>query len=73
MLCVKAMVEVNEEGSEAAAATAVVMKEQSFPIIHPFVAEHPFIFLIIDCRADVILFSGHVLSPPSIHHSSDEL
>ena len=59
------MVEVNEEGSEAAAATGVVMAMRSMPIIEPFIADHPFLFLIMDKRADVVLFFGHVIEPSS--------
>ncbi|KAK7477131.1 hypothetical protein BaRGS_00031617 [Batillaria attramentaria] len=46
-------VHVNEEGSEAAAATGMVMKRM--PIIKPFVADHPFLFFIADKRAVVDL------------------
>ena len=74
-MCVKAVVDVNEEGSEAAAATAVTIAKRSLPIIHPFIADHPFVFIIIDKRAEVILFSGHVTNPPSVSESQskDEL
>ncbi|XP_076453821.1 leukocyte elastase inhibitor-like isoform X1 [Babylonia areolata] len=61
----KAVVEVNEEGSEAAAATAVVMMARCLPIVMPFVADHPFLFFIVDKRADVILFSGRLANPPT--------
>ena len=74
-LCVKAIVDVNEEGSEAAAATAVVMMKRSIPIVHPFIVDHPFLFFIIDKRAEVIMFSGHVTNPPTTAEaqSKDEL
>jgi len=55
----EARVEVNEEGTEAAAATAVVMKK-----MHPvFRADHPFLFLIRDLRNDSILFMGRLADP----------
>ena len=57
----KAFVEVNEEGTEAAAATAVVRATSSFP--PPFVAEHPFLFLIRDVKHGTILFVGRVMNP----------
>ncbi|KAK7477130.1 hypothetical protein BaRGS_00031637 [Batillaria attramentaria] len=61
----KAVVEVNEEGSEAAAATGVVMRKcRRIEVIKPFVADHPFLFFIVDKRADIALFMGHVFSPP---------
>ncbi len=64
----KAFIEVDEEGSEAAAATAVVMKElvmELREISRPkvFRADHPFIFLIRDNRSGAILFIGRVTNP----------
>ena len=57
----KAFVEVNEEGTEAAAATAVVMEDSKFPL--PFYADHPFLFLIRDTKRGTILFMGRVEKP----------
>jgi len=60
----KAFVEVNEEGTEAAAATAVIMK--TFAMLAPppvFRADHPFIFLIQDTKTESILFVGRVVDP----------
>ncbi|MBN2496424.1 MAG: serpin family protein [Deltaproteobacteria bacterium] len=61
----KAFVEVNEEGTEAAAATAVVMAEQGLKRDrHPvFRADHPFLFLIRDRKSGQILFLGRVANP----------
>jgi serpin B len=61
----KAFVDVNEEGTEAAAATAVVMKMRSAPAEPPpvFRADHPFLFLIRDKRSGCILFLGRVVNP----------
>lgn len=60
----KAFVDVNEEGSEAAAATAVVMTMKSAPMRLPtFRADHPFIFMIRDETSGAILFMGRVLNP----------
>jgi serpin B len=62
----KAFVEVNEEGTEAAAATAVVIKATSAPVDPPrFRADHPFVFLIRDNRSGSILFLGRVINPKS--------
>jgi serpin B len=60
----KAFVEVNEEGTEAAAATAVVIGLRSAPA-RPLVfrADHPFLFLIRDNRTGSILFLGRVVDP----------
>ena len=62
----KAYVEVNEEGTEAAAATGVVMKVTSIGVPPPvFKADHPFIFLIRDNQTGSILFLGRVTNPRS--------
>jgi serpin B len=60
----KAFVEVNEEGTEAAAATAVIMTLKSAPHSSPvFHADHPFLFVIRDNRSGSILFMGRVMNP----------
>lgn len=59
----QAFVEVNEEGTEAAAATAVVMKLSAIPRITVFRADHPFIFMIQDRETGNILFMGRVTDP----------
>ena len=60
----KAFVDVNEEGTEAAAATAVVMKLSGMPAPPPtFRADHPFVFLIHENRTGNILFMGRVTDP----------
>jgi serpin B len=65
----KAYVDVDEEGTEAAAATAVVMhatkgaSRQASPPPIIFCADHPFAFLIRDNRSGGILFMGRVTNP----------
>jgi serpin B len=60
----KAFVDVNEEGTEAAAATAVVMRLKSAPRPSPvFRADHPFLFIIRDNRTGSLLFVGRVADP----------
>ncbi|MFA5249198.1 MAG: serpin family protein [Candidatus Paceibacterota bacterium] len=61
----KAFVEVNEEGTEAAAATGVIMATTAAPVGEPLVfrADHPFMFLIKDSKTDNILFVGRVADP----------
>jgi serpin B len=62
----KAFVEVNEEGTEAAAATAVVVAESAFveeEDIPVFRADHPFVFMIIDDESGNVLFMGRVADP----------
>ncbi len=60
----KAFVDVNEVGTEAAAATAVVMLAKG-PAPEPkvFNADHPFLFMIQDKLTDSILFLGRVSNP----------
>ena len=60
----KAFVSVDEEGTEAAAATAVAMNE-SGPVKEPIVVtvDRPFIFLIRDTGTGTILFLGRVSNP----------
>lgn len=61
----KAFVEVNEEGTEAAAATAVEMATKSISMDPVFKADHPFIFLVRDNSTGSILFMGRVANPAS--------
>ncbi len=56
----KAFVAVNEEGTEAAAATAVVMKRLSIVKETIFRADHPFLFVIRDDATGSSLFMGRV-------------
>jgi serpin B len=59
----KAFVEVNEKGTEAAGATAVIPKtedDSSYPF---FVATRPFVFLIRDNKTGTILFMGRMTDP----------
>ena len=62
----KAFVEVNEEGTEAAAATAVTVVETAAriePPIPTFRADRPFLFLIRDSQSDTLLFLGRMVNP----------
>jgi len=61
----KAFVDVNEEGTEAAAATAVIMKRGLAIPRQPaeFRADHPFVFLIRHNRTGSILFLGRLMNP----------
>jgi serpin B len=62
----KAYVDVNEKGTEAAAATGIIVAPTAaappaeIPI---FRADHPFLFLIRDLRTESILFIGRLLEP----------
>jgi len=56
----KAYVSVNEEGTEAAAATGVSM---TLSIPSMMTIDHPFIFLICDIETGALLFMGRVMDP----------
>ena len=60
----QAYINVDEEGTEAAAATVVIMKFTSMPEPKPvFNADHPFIFIIQEQETGNILFMGRVTDP----------
>jgi serpin B len=64
----KAVIEVNEEGTEAAAVTATMICGCSPNTAPPpprvdFVADHPFAFFVIEEVSGAILFAGHVVDP----------
>jgi serpin B len=58
----KAFVDVNEEGTEAAAATAVVALKAVMPTV--FRADRPFLFLIRDGLTGTIVFAGRIVTLP---------
>jgi serpin B len=63
----KAIIEVNEEGTEAAAATVPVMRSKGkgcpARVLVDFIADHPFAFFVMEELSGAILFAGHVLDP----------
>merc|ERR1719323_1356738 len=59
----QASIEVNEEGSEAAAATAVVIATRTINRRKPFFANRPFLFMIYDFQNNIPLFAGKVVDP----------
>lgn len=62
----QSFVAVDEKGTEAAAATAVMMRATSAMIVDPpaeFRADRPFLFLLRDLRSGAILFLGRVADP----------
>ncbi|HQA81185.1 MAG TPA: serpin family protein [Methanoregulaceae archaeon] len=64
----QAFIEVNEEGTEAAAATAVIGGAGAASVEAPvpvFRADHPFLFIIRDDETGLILFIGRVEHPAS--------
>jgi len=61
----KAFVQVDESGTEAAAATAVIMAPTSAPPSQPVqvTIDRPFLFLIRDIKTGAVLFTGRVMNP----------
>jgi serpin B len=61
----KAFIEVNEQGTEAAAATAAIIGLKSSLREEPvrFTADHPFIFFLIDHQTGCIIFTGRLVKP----------
>ncbi|XBI37408.1 hypothetical protein VPH35_122725 [Triticum aestivum] len=70
-LSVMAVIEVNEEGTEAAAVTLMDMEIGCSRIPSPpprvdFVADHPFAYFIVEEATDAVVFVGYVLDPSAI-------
>jgi serpin B len=64
----RAIIEVAEEGTEAAGATAVVMQRaKSMPPKRPepvpFIVDRPFLFYVVDDASGAILFQGRIVDP----------
>ena len=59
----KAFIEVNEEGAEAAAATAAILKTRTIAVPKKFISDRPFLFIIKDKLTGVVLFSGKITNP----------
>ncbi|NWW45226.1 SPB11 protein, partial [Pedionomus torquatus] len=59
----KTYVEVNEEGTIAAAATGAVIVRRSLPLTEVFMADHPFLFFIRHNPTNTILFFGKLCLP----------
>ena len=60
----EAFIKVNEEGTEAAAATGAGMSGPSAPppVIN-FIANHSFLFIIRDVETGTVLFMGRITNP----------
>ncbi|KAM8966213.1 serpin B6-like isoform 2-T2 [Pelodytes ibericus] len=59
----KSFVEVNEEGTEAAAATGAIMVLRSARVVLTFTCDHPFLFFIIHKQSHSVLFFGRFCTP----------
>jgi len=56
-------IELDEEKTEAAAATAVVVRITGLPSYKVFKADHPFVFFVMDNRSSAIIFMGRYIKP----------
>jgi serine protease inhibitor len=61
----KTFIDVNEEGTEAAAATAVVMRDSAAGASYELDVDRPFVFFVRDDETGTILFAGQVSDPTS--------
>lgn len=66
----KSFIEVNEEGTEAAAVTSVGVRVTSMPIVQTLKFDRPFVFLIRENNCGLILFTG-IINDPSKEENGD--
>jgi serpin B len=70
----KAVIEVDEDGTEAAAATAIVVGLTSVyqppQVYETFHADHPFLYVLRDQRTESILFMGRLMRPEFADHAT---
>ena len=63
----KAMIEVDEQGTTAAAVTAVSIRGSRSLKLRikefQFIADHPFLFFLRDLQTGMLLFQGRVVDP----------
>lgn len=59
----KSYVDVNEEGTEAAAVTVVIIDRESFPSRIVMTVNRPFVFIIRDAPSSTVLFIGKIGNP----------
>ncbi|KAM4862953.1 neuroserpin [Urocitellus parryii] len=68
----KSFIEVNEEGSEAAAASGMIAISRMAVLYPQVIVDHPFFFLIRNRRTGTILFMGRVLHPETMNPSAHD-
>jgi len=59
----KTFIEVDEKGTEAAAATSIGFQVTSMPMVYDFVVNRPFVFVISESSTGAILFAGKIENP----------
>ncbi|XP_019388235.1 PREDICTED: neuroserpin [Crocodylus porosus] len=68
----KSFIEVNEEGSEAAAASGMIAISRMAVLYPQVIVDHPFFFLVRNRRTGTILFMGRVMHPEAMNSSGHD-
>ncbi|KAM5293356.1 neuroserpin [Ctenodactylus gundi] len=68
----KSFIEVNEEGSEAAAASGMIAISRMAVLYPQVIVDHPFFFLIRNRKTGTILFMGRVMHPETVNTSGHD-
>lgn len=68
----KSFIEVNEEGSEAAAVSGMIAISRMAVLYPQVIVDHPFFFLIRNRRTGTILFMGRVMHPETMNASGHD-
>lgn len=68
----KAFLEVNEEGSEAAAASGMIAISRMAVLYPQVIVDHPFFFLVRNRRTGTVLFMGRVMHPEAMNTSGHD-
>ncbi|NXB77906.1 NEUS protein, partial [Donacobius atricapilla] len=68
----KAFLEVNEEGSEAAAASGMIAISRMAVLYPQVIVDHPFFFLVRNRRTGTVLFMGRVMHPEAMNSSGHD-
>ncbi|CAH6899071.1 neuroserpin [Phodopus roborovskii] len=68
----KSFIEVNEEGSEAAAASGMIAISRMAVLYPQVIVDHPFFFLIKSRKTGTILFMGRVMHPETMNTSGHD-
>lgn len=68
----KSFIEVNEEGSEAAAASGMIAISRMAVLYPQVIVDHPFLFLIKIRKTGTILFMGRVMHPETMNTSGHD-
>lgn len=68
----KSFIEVNEEGSEAAAASGMIAISRMAVLYPQVIVDHPFFFLIKNRKTGMILFMGRVMHPETMNTSGHD-